>query len=135
MSSNLFKHKTSRDDRVNRTLPLHNNSFLHANEPQDDRSVDRFFRQKTQVAQPDLDNVTFVHSDQDDLNRQEARSLWGKMPTQIKSKPKSNFLYKIPGIGRQALNESDLINYSESWTSRFHQGLAIIANCLILMSA
>lgn len=38
-------------------------------------------------------------------------------------------------MGQQALNESDVINYSEAWGLKVHQIVAIVLNLLVVMSS
>ena len=83
----------------------------------------------------DEDNQTYNHSDQGEINRGEAKGLWGKLPQQVTTHENRSFLSRIPGMGKQAINESDLVMYSETWGTKLHMIVAIFLNILIVLSA
>lgn len=60
----------------------------------------QFVRQKQQEEEyvHEMDNVSYVHPDQDEINRNEAKTIWRNVPTNVKQK--SGFFNRISMIGR-----------------------------------
>ena len=77
-------------------------------------------------------NETFEHSDQDSVNRHVAKGMWGQLPGQIKKEKEKSILTKLPGMGRQALNESDFAANYDQYKAMFHQVLAVGLNGLVI---
>jgi len=66
---------------LNKTVPAESNPLrVSINQPQDFKSTKSKDRQDVDSE----DNHTFIHSDQEEINQKEARSLWGKIAGGVK---------------------------------------------------